>query len=155
MLDVKQVIAELVELEDVARLRAAIGKLSRRLRQTRASADLTPTQLSVLFQIVQAGSIGIGELADREGLNPTLLSRTIGHLVAAGLVRRDTDPADRRAAVVVATAAGRKLRDRARSERNDALARALASAAHDDREAIAAALPALERLAESLREARP
>ena len=136
--------------DDVVRLRAVLGKLSRLLRQTKASAELTPTQLSVLFAVVRAGSIGAGELAAREGLNPTMLSRAIGNLTEAGLIRRETAPADRRSAVVVPTAAGRKLTERARSERNDALARALAAASDGEREAIAAALPALEELAERL-----
>jgi DNA-binding MarR family transcriptional regulator len=149
MLAVKQ-----VSSDDVARLRAVIGKLSRRLRPTKASAGLTPTQLSVLFQVVACDSVGVGELAKSEGLNPTLLSRTIGRLVEQGLVRRETASDDRRAAVVEPTAAGRKLRDRARTERNDILARLLADASPEDRRVVLAALPALERLAEQLKEAR-
>lgn len=149
MLAVKQ-----VSPDDVARLRAVLGKLSRRLRATKASAGLTPTQLSVLFQVVACGPVGVGELAKSEGLNPTLLSRTIGQLVEQGLLRRETDQKDRRAALVEPTAAGRKLRDRARSERNDVLARFLAAASVDDRRIVVEALPALERLAEQLKEAR-
>lgn len=150
MLAVKQ-----VSPDDIARLRSVIGKLSRRLRPTKASAGLTPTQLSVLFQVVACESVGVGELAKSEGLNPTLLSRTIGHLVEQGLLRREPDPNDRRAAVVEATAAGRKLRDRARSERNDVLAQLLSDASAEDRRAVVEALSALERLAERLREVRP
>jgi DNA-binding MarR family transcriptional regulator len=131
-----------------------LAKLQRRLRTTKAGEGLTPTQLSVLFHVVSCESVGVGELASSEGLNPTLLSRTIGHLVEEGLLRRDTDPSDRRAAVVVATAAGRKLRDRARSERNDVLTRVLAASTAEDRRAIVGALSALERLAEGLKEAR-
>jgi DNA-binding MarR family transcriptional regulator len=116
---------------------------------------LTPTQLSVLFQVVACESVGVGELAKSEGLNPTLLSRTIGHLVEQGLLRRETDQNDRRAAVVAPTAAGRKLRDRARTERNDVLARLLADASAEDRRAVVEALSALERLAEHLKEVRP
>jgi len=152
----RQVLPESKELaaDEVARLRGVIGKLARRLRSMQAGAGLTPTQLSVLFAVVSAGSIGVGELAEREGLNPTLLSRTIGRLSELGLVRRETDPADRRAGFVVATAAGRKLRERARSERNDALARVLAEASAGEREAILEALPALEELARRLGDAR-
>jgi DNA-binding MarR family transcriptional regulator len=145
MLAVKQ-----VSSDDIARLRSVIAKLHRRLRQTNASAGLTPTQLSVLFHVVSCDSIGVGELAKSEGLNPTLLSRTIAHLVERGLLKRKTDANDRRAALVEATAAGRKLRDRARSERNDALARFLAAASADDRRLLVDALPALERLADGM-----
>jgi DNA-binding MarR family transcriptional regulator len=157
MVAVKQLLPESKELDapdDIVRLRVVLGKLSRRLRATKASAGLTPTQLSVLFEVVRARSVGVGELAAREGINPTLLSRVIGQLSDAGLVRRETDPDDRRSALVVSTAAGRRLRDRARSERNDVLARLLAEAHEDDRAAIIAALPALEGLAERLAAAR-
>ncbi len=143
-----------VDIDDVARLRSVIGKLGRRLRATNAGAGLSATQLSVLFQVANAGSIGVGELAAREGLNPTMLSRAIGHLVELGLVRREIDPEDRRAGLVVLTAPGRRLRDRARSERNDALARVLSEASDEQRRAIVAALPALEDLVDRLAELR-
>jgi DNA-binding MarR family transcriptional regulator len=151
MLAVKQLLTP-TRTDEIARLRATIGRISRTLRATRAGADLTPTQLTVLFTVVADGPLGIGELAEREGLNPTLLSRTIGHLVDAGLVRRDPDPTDRRAALVAATSVGRKLRDRARSERNDALARALGSLPDEIQERLLATLADLELLAATLRE---
>jgi DNA-binding MarR family transcriptional regulator len=150
MLAVKQVSAE-----EVAQLRSVVAKLARHLRPTTATASLTPTQRSVLFELVRAETpVRIGDLAVREGINPTLLSRVIGHLVDQGLVVRAADSADRRAATVAATAKGRRLRDRARSERNDVLARVLAEATDAQRAAIVAALPALEALAEGVKEAR-
>jgi DNA-binding MarR family transcriptional regulator len=154
MLAVRQISAVEVPLEEVARLRAVIGKLARHLRSS-AGAGLTPTQRSVLFELVHAGEpVRIGDLAAREGLNPTLLSRVIGHLVEEGLVVRAADASDRRAATVAATPKGRRLRDRARSERNDVLARLLAEASPEEREALLAALPALEALAEAVKEQR-
>jgi len=43
------------EEEPSARLRAAIGKLSRRLRPTLAGSRLTPSQTAVLFAVVRIG----------------------------------------------------------------------------------------------------
>jgi DNA-binding MarR family transcriptional regulator len=132
------------------RLRSLIGRLARRLRSTEAGAGLTPTQRSVLFAVVRSSPVGLSELADREGLNPTMLSRVIASLADAGLVRRLLDPSDRRVALAEATAEGRRLRDSMRRERSDVLAAHLTGLSAAQRQTIEAALPALEALVESL-----
>jgi len=145
------------DLEATPRLRAVIGRLSRRLRPTAAAvaAGLSPTRISVLLHVARAGRIRLSELSDTEGINPTMMSRVIADLAQDGLVERVTDPVDRRAALVEATAAGRKLADRIRRERTDALNLALEGLDEHERGQIEAALPALERLAEQLKGERP
>jgi DNA-binding MarR family transcriptional regulator len=138
------------ETDEVARLRGAIGALARRLRPTEATAGMTPTQISVLLSVVAHGPLRAGALADHEGLNPTMLSRVLALLCERGLVRRVADASDRRATLVEATAAGRKLRDRMRRERNAKLEPLLDELTAKERAAIVAALPALESLAELL-----
>jgi DNA-binding MarR family transcriptional regulator len=140
--------------ETTVRLRVAIARLSRRLRPTAAggSAGLTPTRISVLLTVVRSGEIRLSELAETEGLNPTMLSRVISDFIADGLVARVSDDGDRRAAWVTPTAAGRKLAERIRRERTAALNRALEGLPDDDRRLLEQALPALEGLAEQLRE---
>jgi DNA-binding MarR family transcriptional regulator len=142
-----------LDLETAARLRAVIGKLSRRLRPTPAAraAGLTPTRASVLQTVVRERSIGLSHLAESEGINPTQLSRTIAHLVESGLVERSTDRGDRRAAWVKPTAAGKRLADRISRERTDALNVALEGLSATERERIVVALAALEQLAEELK----
>jgi DNA-binding MarR family transcriptional regulator len=141
-----------LDLDTAARLRASIGRLTRRLRPTAAgaAAGLTPTRISVLFTVARLGPIRLSELAEEEGLNPTMLSRVIADFADAGLVTRVCDPGDRRAALVQATAAGRKLCERMRGERTDVLEVALASLSEEDRRAVEQALPVLEQLAHSL-----
>jgi len=136
--------------ESTARLRAVIGKLSRRLRPTLAGSGLTPSQISVLFTIVQLGPLGLGKLAEIEGVNPTMLSRITAQLCEAGLIRRSPDPGDRRAAVVQASAAGRRLRERIHRERTLALSEHVEELDEREREALWRALPVLEELAERL-----
>jgi DNA-binding MarR family transcriptional regulator len=142
------------EAESTARLRAVIGRLSRRLRPTAASAGLTPSQISVLFTVARGGSLGLSELADIEGLNPTMLSRITAQLCEAGLILRSADPGDRRAAHVRATPAGRRMRERVHRERTAALQAHVDTLDPDERELLWRALPVLERLAERAGERR-
>jgi DNA-binding MarR family transcriptional regulator len=142
--------AAAAEPEPTARLRAAIGRLSRRLRPTVAGSQLTPSQISVLFTIVRNGPLGLSDVAALESLNPTMLSRFIGQLTDAGLIRRTADPDDRRAALVEATAQGRRLRERIHRERTSALQRYFDELDESQRETLWRALPVLEELAERL-----
>jgi DNA-binding MarR family transcriptional regulator len=147
----------ILDEETAVRLRIAVLRISRRLRPTAAgrAAGLTPARGSVLLTIVREGPIGLSALADGESLNPTMLSRVIADLVEAGLVARVSDPGDRRAASVRCTAAGRRLAERIRRERTAAINAALADLNPADRDALEAALPALEGLAGSLQERHP
>lgn len=136
-----------MDADGIARLRAAVGRLGRQLNKAVGDAGLTPTQMSVLAAVVRDGSVGIGDLATSEGLNPTMLSRVIGKLDDAGLIKRAPDPADRRAALIEPTAAGRRLKQRIQDQRTAALAERLESLSSAQHEALVAALPALEALA--------
>jgi DNA-binding MarR family transcriptional regulator len=130
------------------------GKLSRRLRPTEAvlAADLTPTRVTVLLNTVRNGPIRLAEVAEQEGLNPTLLSRTVANLAQDGLVTRTADQSDRRTAWLDATPAGRELAERIRAQRTHAVQVALAELSPEDRGLVEAALPALEQLAQHLHE---
>jgi DNA-binding MarR family transcriptional regulator len=143
-----------LDLETSARLRAVIGRLSRRLRPTptATAAGLTPTRLSVLLTVVREGSIRLSDLAEAESINPTQLSRAVAHLLETGLVARSADEGDRRSAWVKPTAAGKRIADRIRRERTDALNLALEGLESTERDRIVDALNALEHLAEQLRE---
>jgi DNA-binding MarR family transcriptional regulator len=150
-------VAPALDIDTAARLRVAIGRLSRRLRTTAAgsAAGLTPTKISVLLTVVREGPIRLSALADSESLNPTMLSRVIADLVEARLLARTSDDGDRRAAWVEATEDGRQLAQRMRRERTDAVNDALEGLTPADRDLLEKALPALEQLAEQLKERRP
>src|SRR5207248_4766202 len=126
---------------------------SRRLRPTKATraAGLTPARIAVLQTVSRRGPVRLSELAETEGINPTMLSRVIADLADAGLLARASDEGDRRAAWVKATAAGRRLSDRIHRERTEAVNTALAALSEADRSLIEQALPALEQLAEQVR----
>jgi DNA-binding MarR family transcriptional regulator len=138
------------EVDATARLRAVIGKLARRLRPTVAGSGLTPSQTSVLFTIVRRGPLGLSALAEIESVNPTMLSRITAQLCDSGLIRRSPDPEDRRAAVVQATAAGRRIRERIHRERTRALGAHVSELDEREREILWDALPVLEVLADRI-----
>jgi DNA-binding MarR family transcriptional regulator len=145
-------VAPILDEDTVVRLRIVIARLSRRLRPTQAgrNAGLTPTRIAVLLTVVREERIRISALAEAEGLNPTMLSRAISQLAEDGLIERVSDDGDRRSAWVTSTAAGRRLAERMRRERTDAINAALHGLRETDREVIERALPALEGLAAQL-----
>jgi DNA-binding MarR family transcriptional regulator len=134
-----------------------VGRLSKRLRPTKAARDarLTPTRLTVLLSLSRQGPLRLSELAESEGINPTMLSRVTADLAEAGLLERSSDQGDRRAAWVNATPAGRRLAERIRRERTDALKLALGALPEAEQRRIEQALPSLELLAEQLKGDRP
>ena len=136
-----------IDVDDVSRLRAAIGRLSRQLNASVADIGFSPSQLSVLGTVARRGPIGIGELAELEGINPTMLSRIVGKLSEADLIERITHPDDGRAVVVQTTAAGRKLHERVQVQRSNAIAVRLEKMPDLQAAQLLAALPALEALA--------
>ncbi len=140
----------MLDAEDVARLRVALARIARALdRQSRGHA-LTRTQASVLGTAARLGPIRISELAEIEGINPTMLSRIVAKLEDEGLLQRHADPDDRRAALVEPTAEGRALQERLRDERTRLLAEHLAALPQEHAAELLAALPSIEALAAAL-----
>jgi DNA-binding MarR family transcriptional regulator len=126
-----------------------IVRLSMELQRRKEGAsthELTTTQALALRVAATEGPQRMGALAVRLGVTVATASRTVDALVAAGLVRREPDPADARAVRVVPTARGRR-EFRVRKER---FARALERLADDlseiERRQLADALETLGRL---------
>ncbi len=112
---------------------------------------LTPARLSALSVLVFGGPRSLGGLAAAEDVAGPTMTRIVDGLVEAGLVAREADPTDGRAVTLSATVAGRQLMDQARDRRLMAIVEAMTALSLDEREALAAAAPALRRLAEALR----
>ncbi|HEV7648839.1 MAG TPA: MarR family transcriptional regulator [Actinophytocola sp.] len=143
-----------MDTESVNRLRRVIGRLARLFNASSASEDLTPTQASVLGLVAHRGPVGLAELTELEGLNPTMVSRVVSKLDGEGLVRRRPDPADQRAVQLEATDAGLRTHERILAARTQTVAKILDGLPREVSEALAEALPALEALAEGLRTTR-
>ncbi|TWD82611.1 DNA-binding MarR family transcriptional regulator [Kribbella amoyensis] len=139
------------DTETLNQLRGVISRLARELNATATHEGLTPTQASVLGLIAFRGPLGLTELAQLEGLNPTMLSRVIGKLTELELIQRDPNPDDLRAIRVAATDAGRQLHERIKLLRTEAIAECLGKIPEQSAQTIIDALPALDELAQALR----
>lgn len=143
-----------LDVDAVARLRRVIIHLSRLLNASAAAEGLSPTQASILACVGHRGPVGIGELAEIEGVNPTMVSRIVGKLDGAGLVRRRPNPLDQRGTLVEATELGRELSDRVRVRRTETVTEILGSLPRAAADSLLAALPALEALAKGFERPR-
>jgi DNA-binding MarR family transcriptional regulator len=132
---------------DVARLRMAIARLSRKLRRHQL-AGLTPTQVAALSTVERSGPLRLSDLAAVEGVAPSTLTRLVSALEERGYVRRCAVAGDARASELAVTDEGRDVLDRIRQESTSALAGSLALLDSAQRAALAAALPAIEHLAD-------
>ena len=138
-----------------ARLRIAVARMARWLRPTAAAGALTATEVDLLVVAERRGPARMSDFAAFCGVNPTMLSRMVPKLEEAGLLSREVGPVDKRVCLIAATKKARALLARVRSEREDALSRLLEELDEPERRAIAAATPALEKLAERLRDPGP
>lgn len=142
------------ETEIVDRLRGVLIRGSRGLRLTYTDEDLSPTQLEVLAMVARRGPMRLSEVAENDGLNPTMVSRIVAKLEDAGLARRTPDPLDGRVMHLTVTDEGRALHDVIRHRRSEALRVALEDLSPGERETLSRALPVFESLVESLKERR-
>ena len=139
--------AEEVKEELAPRLRWAITRMARRLRQE-AGTDLGPSQVAALATIERHGPLSPSEVADRERIKRPTVTRIVRHLEAAGLVERVKDPEDGRASILSATSGARELLKRLRARKTAYLARRLAAMEAEDRRTLERAAELLEAMLE-------
>jgi DNA-binding MarR family transcriptional regulator len=137
--------AESVEV--AARLRLAIARTARRLRQE-AGVELSPSLAAALATVERHGPLTPSELAERERVQRPTATRIVGRLADAGLVERTADPADGRVSLVSATPKGSALVRRLRGRKNAYLARRLRDLEPQEIATLDRAAEILERLLE-------
>jgi DNA-binding MarR family transcriptional regulator len=114
----------------------------------RPSSGLSLTASGTLSLLVRVGPLRITDLAARMHVSQPSMTELVSRLERAGLVVRARDQTDGRVVQVELTPAGWELRERVRSERAEHLAVLLARLDGEDRRALEAAVPALDRLLE-------
>ena len=129
-------------------LRRAVARLQRSFRRTRDPAGPTPAQLSALGTLVRHGALAMGELADRERLQPQSVTRLVAALVRRGFAHRIVDDLDRRRFVVAITPDGRRDLVREMQRRDERLARHVARLSFEERATLDAACRIIEQLAD-------
>ncbi|MEV6393408.1 helix-turn-helix domain-containing protein [Streptomyces sp. NPDC051907] len=145
-------------LRDARQLTPAIYALARVLRlqgvDEAGLLPLPPSELEVLRYVLDSPGTGTGALARELGLQGSNASTAVRGLVAQGLIRRETDPQDRRAVQLYPTLDAQHGMARIENAWAALFADALAALPADDRAALAAATPALRALGSALRDLR-
>ncbi|MEW9551998.1 MarR family winged helix-turn-helix transcriptional regulator [Nonomuraea sp. NPDC050783] len=137
-------------------LPAVLRDVSRAVRRGAARdpgvEPLPASEVELLRIIVHRPGVSPGRLASEAGMKPSNVSAALRHLVERGLVSRESDPDDRRAARLRPTAralANARLIEESRSR---FLTDTLATLPAEHREALVRAVPALRALAAALRD---
>jgi DNA-binding MarR family transcriptional regulator len=148
-----------METVSAAELTAALERLVRLfLRKLAAPSAHSVAAVATLATLERSGPCRLTELAAREGVTQPAMTQLVSRLQAEGLVARDTDPSDGRVVQVSITDAGRAALADRRATRGKRLAELLDRLSPADREALTAAVPAMEalsRLAEAPAGAEP
>ncbi|HEY3466699.1 MAG TPA: MarR family transcriptional regulator [Amycolatopsis sp.] len=124
----------------------------RRVRADVPGSPLPGAQVEVLRVVADHPGIGVAAAARELHLAANSVSTLVNQLAEAGLLRREPDPADRRATRLEITAVARARMANWRRARTGLVADALAGLSEEDVEAIEQALPALEKLMGILKE---
>ncbi|MHB1961625.1 MAG: MarR family winged helix-turn-helix transcriptional regulator [Acidimicrobiales bacterium] len=133
------------EEELATRLRVAVTRLNRRLRQ-QSLAGLSPSQAAALGSINRLGSPTLGELALAEQVQPPTMTRLVAGMEREGLVVRFQDDQDRRMWRVRLSGDGRRMLQRIHRLKNAFLARRLAALDDAERERVVELTELLERI---------
>ena len=128
------------------RLHSAAIHLLRRVRRVDNAIGLSAARLSALSVVAFAGPIRISGLAIAEQVRTPTMTPIVAALERDGLVTRESDASDARAALLRATPRGLRLMAEARSRRVAVLAAELAGLSAADRDALERAAGILERL---------
>lgn len=119
------------------------------VRRLDADGELSAAQLSTLKMLLGEGQ-RVGEIARNLGVRVPSATEQIIKLERAGLARREPDPDDSRAVRVILTPEGRSAVDSANRRRNQVMAAILSTLTDQDRQALAEALPVIDKINASL-----
>lgn len=137
---------------DDAVIASGFAQLYEGLRRLTPRNGLSLTASSVLRRLDRHGPQRLCDLCAPEGVSQPAMTQLVTRLERDGLAERGSDPADGRVVVVSITDAGRAAMERRREASVEALSERLRVLPADDRAAILAALPAMERLSDLIAE---
>ncbi|MGF1616501.1 MAG: MarR family winged helix-turn-helix transcriptional regulator [Acidimicrobiia bacterium] len=127
------------------RLRVAVGRLARRLRQ-QSLGGLTPSQSAILSSLDRRGPMSMSRLANVEAISRPSATGIVSRLIDKGLIVRSNDPEDRRSVIVAITPAASALLERRKQERTAFLALLIDSLSDEEQLVLAKAAELIERI---------
>ena len=137
--------------ETANRLRIAIGAFKRRAQEASAAGELSNPQLTALSRLDRLGPMTTTGLARREQITPQAMGATVAGLEKLGLVTRSAHATDARQSILSLTPEGLAAVHSGRNAVVDKVTAVLTESFADaEVEALAAAAPLIERLAELL-----
>ncbi|MCI3223890.1 MarR family winged helix-turn-helix transcriptional regulator [Streptomyces sp. NP-1717] len=143
-----------VELSDsLADVLAGVQRMiRRRLRAGTAAPRLRGAQIDLLRLVGTRPGIRVSDAAKELYLAGNSVSTLANQLSRAGYLRRETDPADHRSVLLLPTVAATARLADWQARRSALVREQVDRLTREERAALAAALPALRRLARNLRE---
>lgn len=103
---------------------------------------LTVPQFRMLVVLEAGGPVNLSRLAEHLAVNPSTAMRMADRLIAAGMVERTTDPADRRAAKLALTSVGQRVVHQVTRRRQEEITRIVGAMPAERRSAMVEALQA-------------
>lgn len=110
--------------------------------------DLDPAVYALLVEIAENPPARAVDLAEQRGITKGVISRQVSSLERLGLIRRDTDPSDARAQILLPTPAGRTAVRRTQVARRAYTERLLRSCTPAELATMAASLVRFNELME-------
>lgn len=133
--------------DEIITAAAALRRLvRRRLRPNLSGPPLRGAQVEVLRVVERHPGIGVAPVARILHLAPNSVSTLVNQLIDKGLVLRETDPDDRRAARLNLTEAAQRRLGAWRDARAMLVGDGIATLSPEDRLALAEAVSALQSL---------
>jgi len=142
--------------KNLQRVEAALGRLGRIGSSPKGDADrceragvtpIPPVGQRILRHVVERGPARISEIARATRTGDAAVSRQVTQLEAQGLLRRESDERDGRAALVTGTEVGRGISDSLRAAADEIFQERLAGWGNGQLETLA---EGMERLADDL-----
>lgn len=127
-------------------LSLAVVRMARRLRLRRDNELVSLTQLSALNTLFHEGAMSPGALAAAERVKPPSMTRVIASLSDLGMIKREAHPTDGRQAIVTLAPAGKQVILDEVAARKAWLNDRLADLTPEERAALSAAVPILNRI---------
>ncbi|MFF0495616.1 MarR family winged helix-turn-helix transcriptional regulator [Nocardia aobensis] len=142
-------------IDQIAQQLIRLGRIRERTNAQVAATSHGEVDLSayrIIFRLLCDGPMRSGALAEAMYSDASTISRQVAALVKRGLLRREADPSDGRASVLIVTDAGKEMAAQLRARRNEMIGRILTDWNDPDREQFAVLL---HRFVDDYESARP